>query len=368
MPMADRAAGETLREGLGFVLPWLGLVLALAVPMFLLWRSLPSGRGLLPAQRHRAVLWDFLHAVGAALLPQLLVLWLAPARPSAPLLAGAADVWAQTASNFAGGEGLSGLLSPLAAYAVRQEELATLGRRVLVVQTLVTLAQIAAVLAFAIGLAGGRLYQLGLTLHRWRQDVISGYIFWLVLTPGVFAIYLGAVLILGKGTHPVELILQSSNDRLTWLLTIVFVLVLAPIAEELLFRGLLQQWMVRSPSAADAALVASLVCAVMLGVGGSGIGPLAFLLSVGPGYLAFERLASVLLPRPGAARAIYASSLLFAVVHAQAWPTPIPLFFLALGLGYLAYRTQSLIGPIVMHSLFNAVTVIQLLWARTAGS
>src|SRR5205823_5542904 len=32
-----------------------------------------------------------------------------------------------------------------------------------------------------------------------------------------------------------------------------------------------------------------------------------------------------------------------------------PLFVLALGLGWLAWRTQSLIGPMVLHSLFNGI-------------
>jgi membrane protease YdiL (CAAX protease family) len=52
--------------------------------------------------------------------------------------------------------------------------------------------------------------------------------------------------------------------------------------------------------------------------------------------------------------------LLFASFHAQVWPSPIPLFFLGLGLGWLSYRTQSLIGPIVAHALFNAVACIVL--------
>jgi membrane protease YdiL (CAAX protease family) len=34
----------------------------------------------------------------------------------------------------------------------------------------------------------------------------------------------------------------------------------------------------------------------------------------------------------------------------------VPLFVLALGLGTLAARTRSLVGPIVLHSLFNAAS------------
>jgi membrane protease YdiL (CAAX protease family) len=59
--------------------------------------------------------------------------------------------------------------------------------------------------------------------------------------------------------------------------------------------------------------------------------------------------------------ALFGTSLLFAYVHASVWPTPVPLFVLALGLGALAQRTRSLVGPIVLHSLFNGVSCVQLI-------
>jgi membrane protease YdiL (CAAX protease family) len=52
---------------------------------------------------------------------------------------------------------------------------------------------------------------------------------------------------------------------------------------------------------------------------------------------------------------------LFAAVHSRVWPTPIALFVLGLALGWLAYRTQSLISSIVLHSLFNSVTCVLLI-------
>jgi membrane protease YdiL (CAAX protease family) len=65
--------------------------------------------------------------------------------------------------------------------------------------------------------------------------------------------------------------------------------------------------------------------------------------------------------RTPVALAIFATAALFASVHASVWPTPIPLFILALGLGALAHRTRSLVGPIVLHGLFNGVSCVQLL-------
>ena len=60
-------------------------------------------------------------------------------------------------------------------------------------------------------------------------------------------------------------------------------------------------------------------------------------------------------------RAIWASSALFAAVHSQVWPSPVPLFVLAIGLGYLYLRTRSLVGPVVVHGMFNAVSAVSLL-------
>ena len=37
-----------------------------------------------------------------------------------------------------------------------------------------------------------------------------------------------------------------------------------------------------------------------------------------------------------------------------------PLTVMGIGLGWLAYRSQSLVGPMVVHGLFNAVTMIFL--------
>ena len=54
------------------------------------------------------------------------------------------------------------------------------------------------------------------------------------------------------------------------------------------------------------------------------------------------------------------SSLLFAAVHYGHGVAPIPLFFLALALGYLYQRTHRLLAPIVLHASLNACSMIYL--------
>ena len=60
-------------------------------------------------------------------------------------------------------------------------------------------------------------------------------------------------------------------------------------------------------------------------------------------------------------RAVLACSALFAAFHAAVWPSPVPLFALAMGLGYLQARTKSMVGPVVVHLLFNAVSAITVI-------
>jgi membrane protease YdiL (CAAX protease family) len=212
-------------------------------------------------------------------------------------------------------------------------------------------------------------YQLGLTTQRWARNLAIGYLFWLLVTPAVFGIYRMVLEVEPAAKHPIEDLLRKQATVETWLLATAVAVLLGPILEELLFRGVIQPWMVRSTIAAD-------LVAIAFGITGIVIGSsevistgrlqtwwlLLLVLLAGPGYLAFEWLTRRWLPRAGAARAIYASSLLFALIHYNAWPTPIPLFFLSLALGYVAYRTQSLLGPILMHGLFNAVSLLALGW------
>ena len=58
---------------------------------------------------------------------------------------------------------------------------------------------------------------------------------------------------------------------------------------------------------------------------------------------------------------VYGSAALFAAVHSAVWPTPIPLFALGLGLGWVAVRTKGLLAPFLVHGLFNTVSVLFVL-------
>jgi len=75
-------------------------------------------------------------------------------------------------------------------------------------------------------------------------------------------------------------------------------------------------------------------------------------------------LLTALLQATGPIAALVLSSALFAVVHLPAEPQAVPpLFFLGMALAYTAYRTRSLVAPIITHALFNGLMV----WGTLLG-
>lgn len=77
-------------------------------------------------------------------------------------------------------------------------------------------------------------------------------------------------------------------------------------------------------------------------------------------------LLSSLRPRVGDLSAIVVSSLVFAAVHVLPFAMP-PIFLLSVGLGWLYVRTDSLWTPIAAHAVFNTVGIVALYALRAWG-
>ena len=180
-------------------------------------------------------------------------------------------------------------------------------------QTIVQVAVLALSLAtaakcFRHGLRRG----LGLRGNHWLWDIARGVGGLLIILPAVVGTLVATQWVFEwldwpRQAHP--LLEQLLTAPLGWQAAAIFgAVVLAPLAEEVLFRGLLQS-----------------------------------MLRTHFGH-----------PWP----AVIVASLMFASVHATAEPQGVPaLFVLSLALGYNYERTGRLWSPIVLHAVFNAAMI-----------
>ena len=159
-------------------------------------------------------------------------------------------------------------------------------------------------------MCGAQPYQIGLHRDRCLRNVLLGFGTYLLAAPLVMAIMALAFHTFEPTPHEIEKIIRRSPTPGYFALATLCAVVIAPLQEELLFRGILLPWLRRL---------------------------------LGPRW------------------AITLSALIFSALHSNAWPAPIPLFVLALFLGYLAHHTNSLVGPITLHATFNTVSMFVLL-------
>jgi membrane protease YdiL (CAAX protease family) len=184
-----------------------------------------------------------------------------------------------------------------------------------------------------------------------------------------------------KQQHPIIEMLQRHRE--TWVLVLsgVSAVIIAPIAEEFFFRVLLQGWLEtlaggRSPPPAESSQAASEQVPDVPPVAGPAdpdnpYSP-SYSLSQSPhGEPAAAAAPPASMRSLGGFRCDYAaiilSSLVFSLMHLGHGADPIPLFFLALALGYLYQRTGRLLPSVVVHFCLNACSMLALCFGAAAG-
>jgi membrane protease YdiL (CAAX protease family) len=216
--------------------------------------------------------------------------------------------------------------------------------------------------------------QLGLTTRQFGRNVLRGAAALALLGPVVFGIWALVRFLSGAGVergieeHVLETLARQHLTPSEWLMLFFTAMLGAPLHEELTFRGVLQPWFAARRWRGHVAMLGAFVLALafrgerLVAAWPEGIAalvdagtPALFVLSILPVYLVIWATSRTPLDP-----ALFGTSLLFACLHTSVWPTPMPLLVLSLGLGELAQRTRSLVGPIVLHSLFNGVSCVQL--------
>jgi membrane protease YdiL (CAAX protease family) len=238
--------------------------------------------------------------------------------------------------------------------------------------------QLATILVLAAQLLGVGPSRLGLKRAQFGRNVGLGAAGACVLTPAVLALHVVAVWLLSRGLgvaeekHAFTRLAEHGLTRAEWGLMFVAAVIAAPVLEELLFRGIFQQaasncrWggVVGVTLAGALAVIGrydKLEGAVrQLRSDGWATGAPAVVTALLPLLFVLCLLAVLLFAlRWGASRraaAVFGTSAFFAMIHVVVWPSPIALVVLALGLGWLKEQTQSLVGPVVVHALFNGVS------------
>lgn len=206
-----------------------------------------------------------------------------------------------------------------------------------------------------------RPWHVGFARKRGADNTALAYLWWLAAAPATLAVHYlvlhlyQSVFAAEPAPHLLQKLAATDLTPTEWLLLVLKAGVWAPVLEEFLFRGLMLPWAVRTwwggLACAGAAVVLPLLSPNLR------TGPLVFsALLAAPVLLALRRN-----PAEQAHWANWSVALLFAMLHASVWPTPIPLFVLGLWLGWLQQRTQSLWGPIIVHGLFNGFSTLLLL-------
>lgn len=202
---------------------------------------------------------------------------------------------------------------------------------------------------------------VGLRFDRFRSDIPLGIAAGVAIIPSLLLLQMALTQWIPSRHQIVELFEQQS-DVASMVIMFFSAVVAAPLAEEFFVRAVLQGWLEkmsyehqlawrRSDDAQPAESAAEIRGFVVHQSSGADFAP------AGGVILEAEPLRGWFAAVP-----ILISSSCFAAMHFGYGPDPIPIFLLALALGYLYQRTHRLLPSITLHALLNG-TSLAILWA-----
>jgi len=217
------------------------------------------------------------------------------------------------------------------------------------------------------------LRDLGLSFQRWWLQAAVGIVALLAIQPVVYGVQYGMTTIWESNAHPLQKMVLDEFSPGVPQLSILLAVVVAPVFEEIMFRGIIQSWLVRlgtvrrpKPTEIDAEVAAMPPTDELAPVPEwhAGAVPVVKDLAAAAETMQSPRAEAAddsFGRRRAAMAGIVLTSLVFAAVHGPQWPAPIPLFILSVVIGYVYQRTGSLIAAICMHAAFNGFSTILLL-------
>jgi membrane protease YdiL (CAAX protease family) len=208
------------------------------------------------------------------------------------------------------------------------------------------------------------LLDLGLSFKDWRRQMAVGVVAAFLMTPAVFAVQSLAARVWPPQKHPLEEMVRDEFTVSVAILALLSAMVLAPMIEEVLFRGVLQRWLSKVAGAASSAPPHTPQLDPFEEYELSGV----WSTEIPVGQLREENTSGRVTgispqheAQLGSTLPIIVASLCFAVMHLPQWPAPISIFLLSIALGAIYQRTGSLIAIITMHGTFNGFSTLALL-------
>ncbi len=212
---------------------------------------------------------------------------------------------------------------------------------------------------------GARKTQMGWNLSHWRKDVLLGGLIFLLAVLPVYGVFFLAQMLTGnEELHPLlealeEMDFQQDGPALVWLTAgaLVFaVVVVAPLVEEFLFRGVLQAWaetalMNLAKRSAEVVLPEASSSSEEEPAGSSANSPLWAQVVSDPES---ARSGDARVPWWPGWLAVAISATVFAVAHWGHGVAPAGIWVLGVFLGLLYQRTRRLLPAVVAHAAFNA--------------
>ena len=227
--------------------------------------------------------------------------------------------------------------------------------------------------------------QLGWKSTNLLFSLQKAIVFLIILIPAVYLLQFLMVkiqlLLPGQQVvnHPLTLLAGQQLMVLEWGMIFCSAVIGAPLLEEQLFRGLLQPWIM----AKKYGILITLCCAIFLSIiqfSNDWYKAFSFALndrsienfpqfkihiSQALTPLIFSILVSSLIvivsKKNKTNAAIGATALLFGMIHAFAWPSPVGLTLLGVGMGMAYAKTGNIITPIFIHMVFNCLAFGMLL-------
>jgi membrane protease YdiL (CAAX protease family) len=217
---------------------------------------------------------------------------------------------------------------------------------------------------------------IGLNVSTVNADLLIGAGGFLAAIVPVYAIQFTIREFVEEEPHPVLDLLSKTAGPVEILAAVLTAVVVAPLFEEFIFRMFIQGWLEKAfvtpvpvgqnvdesiDEPIESPPAASIAPAMDIATESDGENPYV---SPAP----YSAVAPPQVPdrtRPAVVPIVF-SSLLFAAAHADTWPSPIPLFPLALILGYVYWRTHRLLPCVVLHALFNGLSVLAVALSQVA--